>query len=50
MWLQVINSKVWIGKDLSDTFLIQNDFNKERLLPILFKFAVESVNRNVLPN
>ena len=50
MWLQVTDSKVWIGKDLSHTFLIQNDFNKERLLPVLFKFSVESVNRNVLPN
>ena len=46
MWLQVTKSKVWKGKDLSHTFLKQNDFNKECLLPILFKFPVECVNRN----
>jgi len=41
MWLQVTKSKVWIGKDLFHTFLIQNYFNKECLLPILLKFSVE---------
>jgi hypothetical protein len=44
-------SKVNIGKNLSDSFPIQNVLKQEdALLQILFKFALEYASRNVQKN
>jgi hypothetical protein len=43
MYLNKTYTKVCISKHLSDTFLIQNDLNKE----MLFNFALEHAIRKV---
>jgi hypothetical protein len=44
-------SKVCTGKNLSDTFLIQNSLKQgDAVLQLLFKFALEYVNKKVKQN
>jgi hypothetical protein len=51
MCLNEIDSKVLIGKHLSDSFLIQNDLKQgDALSPLLLNFALEHAVRKVQEN
>jgi hypothetical protein len=51
MYLKETNSKVHIGKYLSDNFSVQNDLKQgNALLPLYFSFASEYAIREVLGN
>ena len=44
-------SRVWVGKHLSDMFLIRNDLKHgDALLPLLFNFALDYAIRRVQIN
>ena len=48
MCLTRTNSRVWVGKNLSDMFPIRNGLKQgDGLSPLLFNFAVEYVIRRV---
>jgi hypothetical protein len=51
MYLSETYRKVCIGKDLSDSFSVQNGLKQEDALPpLLFNFAFECAIRNVQEN
>jgi len=51
MFLNETYSRVRVGKNLSDTFLIRNGLKQGHVLsPLLFMFALECTNRRVQVN
>jgi len=51
MCLNETYSRVWVGKNLPDMFLINNGLKqRDALLPLLFNFASEYVIRRVKVN
>jgi len=50
MYLNVTYSRVWVGKQLYDTFPIRNGLKQDALSPLLFNSALEYAIRRVYVN